>query len=234
MHYYYAHKITDDVAILSESEVQHITKSMRMHDGDEIWVLDGKGSKMRCRLQVKGKKEVVAWIQERIVEPVNQVRLHLAIAPTKNPGRLEWLVEKVTELGVGQITFLNTGRSERTKINLDRIRKIAISALKQSGNSYLPVISDVTSLDHFFRLISLPVHRFIAHCQSDNLPLLTKILTADEEAVVMIGPEGDFTTNEIAEATLAGFRPISLGKLRLRTETAGIFVTSMVAILNKF
>ena len=234
MQYYYAYEIRDDVALLSDVEVRHITKSMRMHSGDEIWVLDGQGSKMRCRLQINGKKEVVAKIQERTVKPDNRARLHLAIAPTKNPARLEWMVEKAIELGVGQITFLETSRSERTKINLDRIQKIAIGALKQSGNVYLPVISDLISLNHFLKFDLPSSLLFIAHCQSDNLPFLAEMLTVGQEPVVMIGPEGDFTIDEIKQATTAGFQSISLGRSRLRTETAGIFVTSMVAILNKF
>jgi 16S rRNA (uracil1498-N3)-methyltransferase len=233
MHYYYAHKISDDVALLSETEALHIIKSMRMRDGDEIWVLDGQGSKMRCHLKIKGKKDVVASIHERLFEPFNPACLHLAITPTKNPGRLEWMIEKATELGVGHISLLHTGRSERTKINFDRIQKIAISAIKQSGNPYLPVITDVISFDHFLCLNSLPAHRFIAHCHSDDLPPLSELLVVGEEVVIMIGPEGDFTPEEIKAASLIGFRSISLGNLRLRTETAGIFVTSMVAILNK-
>ncbi len=233
MHFFLADEIRDDEITFEEEEVRHMLRSLRLTEGDELWVLDGLGNKYRCQLTLAGKKNARGRILDRLAFPLPEYRLHLAIAPTKNPGRLEWLIEKATELGVTEVTFLETRRSERVKVNLDRIRKIARSALKQSGNGYLPVFAEVTALNQFVGRDFAEHQCFIAHCQSGNLPHLADKVQTEQPVVVLIGPEGDFTVEETDTARQHGFTEISLGRLRLRTETAGIFVTALMAIINR-
>lgn len=233
MHFFLSDEIIGDEIRFAEDEAKHMLRSLRLTDGDEIWVLDGQGTKYRCFLHISGKKNVLGLIHERMSMPEPTCKLHLAIAPTKNSGRLEWFVEKGTELGVSEITFLETRRSERVRVNQDRIRKIAQSALKQSGNFFMPVFNEVTLINDFLARDFAGYQGFIAHCQRDGLPHLADEVQAGKDMLIMIGPEGDFTIDEIKVASAKGFKEISLGSLRLRTETAGIFVTSLVAIINR-
>ncbi|NND31456.1 MAG: RNA methyltransferase, partial [Saprospiraceae bacterium] len=159
-------------------------------------------------------------------------RLHLAIAPPKNPSRFEWMVEKITELGIDAITPIVTGRSEKFRLKQDRLQKIAISALKQSGNSFLPTINKVTHFGEVIPLLTNYNNKFIAHCQTEGLPHLAGYSLGSHETVILIGPEGDFTLDEIDLAVKAGFTAVSLGNSRLRTETAGFYVTTLHNILK--
>ena len=234
MHFFYSTEIEAGSVILRDQELQHLAKSLRARVGDEIWVLDGVGNKYHCVLTVLNKKAAYAEVRNHEHQATREAKLELVIAPTKNMNRMEWLVEKATEMGIHRIRFLETLRSERARVNLDRLRKIAISALKQSGNVYLPEIGPPIKLAEFVQQLTSPDQRFIAHCQSPNLSLLSDQVKAGEDVTMLIGPEGDFTLQEVELCKEAGFKEISLGGMRLRTETAGIFVTSMIAILNKY
>lgn len=170
-------------------------------------------------------------MRERMV-PEQRWSLELAIVPTKNHSKIDWLVEKCTELGASKITFIKSHRSERPKINLQRLNRIAVSAMKQSGRAYLPSIEDLIGLTFFVRRSDLPQSKFIAHCEPGEKLELSD-LKRGEEATILIGPEGDFTSEEVLSAKANGFRELSLGNDRLRTETAGIHVTSVVNFINQ-
>ncbi|MCB0686551.1 MAG: 16S rRNA (uracil(1498)-N(3))-methyltransferase [Saprospiraceae bacterium] len=234
MHYFYSTQIIGDQIILTDQEWQHLAKSLRMQLGDELWVLDGKGTRYRCKLDQISKREARADIEEQWSEPIPAGRLHLAIAPTKNMGRIEWLLEKATEMGLWKMSFIVTNRTERNRINFERLEKIAISALKQSGNLFLPRIQDVQKFSCFVEDQAESTQKFIAHCQSDDLPYIGDLVPSGVDVTILIGPEGDFTVEEVELSKRRGYKEISLGGRRLRTETAGIFVTSMIGILNRY
>ena len=231
MHYFYAEKIQDNQAFLSDEETRHLIKSLRAKDGDQIWLLDGRGRKYRARLYLRGS-EATLTIEESLSYEKKAHRLHLAIAPTKMPSRTEWMVEKATELGIDTITPIITARSEKTRIKIDRLQKIALSALKQSGQPYLPMINQLTTFDAFVQTRHADL-KMIAHCQTEDLPHLSKMMTEAAVTTILIGPEGDFTMAEVDQARAQGFAEVSLGKSRLRTETAGIFVTTLHTMLNR-
>ncbi|MCB0668098.1 MAG: 16S rRNA (uracil(1498)-N(3))-methyltransferase [Saprospiraceae bacterium] len=234
MQFFYSNEIANGEIVLRDQELQHLSKSLRMKVGDEIWVLDGMGARYWAVLSELNKKMARAQIKEVEREPLGEARLHLAISPTKNINRMEWLLEKATEIGLQQITFIETRRSERSRINMERMSKIAVSAMKQSGNLYLTKVEDICRLSDFLALETLPQNRFIAHCQDKLSTHLADVLKAGMNSVILIGPEGDFTGEEIAASSAQGFQEISLGRMRLRTETAGIFVTSLNAMINRY
>jgi 16S rRNA (uracil1498-N3)-methyltransferase len=231
MHYFFAERIIGDQIFFSSDETRHLLKSLRAKEGDSVWVLDGQGSRCLAKISLK-EKQATATIEERKTYPKAAHLLHLAIAPTKMPSRLEWLVEKATELGIDMITPIVTTRSEKVRINLERLQKISLSALKQSGNLFLPKINKLTSFDEIIKH-EQPSTKIIAHCQTSALPHLNDILKPAAHTTILIGPEGDFTLTEINQAREKGFEEVSLGKLRLRTETAGIYVTTLHTLVNK-
>ena len=201
---------------IHEDEQQHIIKVLRMKDGQELFVTDGQGNLAKGSLKIEGKKAVLTQIeiQEKIAN--FSPKLHIAIAPTKNIDRIEFFIEKATELGISEITFINTDNSERKNINIDKIRKQSISASKQSLRTYFPKINDLTKLKDFLKTIN-PKKTFVAHC--DNRL---------DEITILIGPEGDFSENEIISLIDLKIKSIKLGKQRLRTETAGIYASAWV------
>lgn len=231
MHYFFAEKILGTQIFFSVEETRHLIKSLRAKDGDRVWVLDGRGGKYRAKVALQGK-EARAIIEEHNTYEKPVHRLHLAIAPTKMPSRMEWLVEKATELGIDMITPIITARSEKVRIKVNRLQKIAVSALKQSGNLFLPKINSITTFDAFIKDEEGSI-KIIAHCQTPGLLHLYEVLSSTAHTTIVIGPEGDFTVAEIEQAQKQGFVEVSLGKLRLRTETAGIYVTTLHTLINK-
>lgn len=207
---------------LPDEEAIHATRVLRLGTGDEIFIMDGDGCHYRAEITESTKKRC----SYNIIETLPQVpqwsrHIHLAMAPTKNIDRTEWLAEKATEVGIDRLTLLNCQWSERRTVKTERIEKIVVSAMKQSHKAWLPKVDGMTDFKDF---IAAHHHgqRFICHCHSDNLPLLKDELRPDDDAIVMIGPEGDFSIEEVKAAEDAGFRPVSLGKSRLRTETAAL------------
>lgn len=232
MQNYFAKERHGEHLILDENETRHLSKTMRMAIGDEITVLDGKGGKFQGVIKEFGKKTTTVEILDIENVPPPKQTLHLFIAPTKNINRMEWLVEKCTELGISHITFINTQRCERNKIRLDRLEKIAVSAAKQAGNPFVPTLSGITSLVKALEMAEAD-QRFVAHCQTKQLPALGSRLHADKNVSVLVGPEGDFAISEIELAKKHRFIEVSLGSLRLRTETAGLYVSMMFAQKNE-
>jgi 16S rRNA (uracil1498-N3)-methyltransferase len=157
--------------------------------------------------------------------------IHLAIAPTKNIDRMEWLVEKCTEIGIDKITFLRCKTSERPTVPLERLQKLALSAMKQSRQAWLPELVDMTSFKEFVGRVTEP-QRFIAFVDDANPLHLAGAATPDKDSVLLIGPEGDFTPEELHQATTNGFQKVSLGPNRLRTETAGLFGIALLSGLH--
>lgn len=212
---------------IHEDEQQHIIKVLRMRDGQELFVTDGQGNLAKGSLKIEGKKAVLTQIeiQEKIAD--FSPKLHIAIAPTKNIDRIEFFIEKATELGISEITFINTYNSERKNINIDKIRKQSISASKQSLRTYFPKINDLTKLKDFLKTIN-PKKTFVAHCDSRFDRKNLQDIEITDEITILIGPEGDFSENEIISLIDLKIKSIKLGNQRLRTETAGIYASAWV------
>ena len=217
-------EIFPDVKI-NDEEQQHIVKVLRMREGEEIFVTDGKGNLAKGNLIFEGKKVSldIKEIKENLTE--FSPKLHIAIAPTKNIDRIEFFVEKATEMEVSEITILQTEKTERKNLNIDKLRKQAIAASKQSLRFHFPKINDVTKLSDFLKNVN-PETTFVAHCDASfERTEISKIQNV-ENITFLIGPEGDFSEKEIKLLSEKGIKAVSLGHQRLRTETAGIFITA--------
>ena len=230
---------------INDDEQQHIIKVLRMREGEEISVTDGKGNLAKGNLFFEGKKVKLNSVEIQENLPDFPIKLHIAIAPTKNIDRTEFFLEKAVEMGISEITFLQTEKSERKNINFDRFQKQAIAASKQSLRFHFPKINPLTKLSDFVKTIN-PEKTFVAHCH-ENLERIdlkkiqdprSKIQnfdlsetdnqqpTTDNQQPFLIGPEGDFSEKEIQLLANSGIKAVSLGSQRLRTETAGIFVAA--------
>ena len=219
---------------LPTEEAMHATRVLRLKAGDEIFLMDGVGNYYRAQVTIAATHHCYYEILEHLPqEPEWKGHLHLAIAPTKMMDRMEWLVEKATEIGVDEISFLNCKFSERKLLKLPRLEKIAISAVKQSHKAWNPVLHEMVSFKDFIRQ-PREGRKFIAHCY-DQIPrtyLFDELRksSAPEELTVMIGPEGDFSIDEVKDAVEAGYQSVHLGTSRLRTETAGLSAVMMMRI----
>lgn len=217
-------QIFPEISIDSD-EQQHIAKVLRMREGEEIYLTDGNGNLAKGTLIFEGKKVTlnVSEIQENL--PDFSPKLHIAIAPTKNIDRIEFFVEKAVEMGISEISFILTEQTERKNISIDKLRKQAIGASKQSLRSHFPKINDLQKFSEFMKNLDSE-NTFVAHC-NENLERtsLNNIPTIDNYTF-LIGPEGDFSDKEIQLLAEKGIKAVSLGNQRLRTETAGIFVAA--------
>ena len=223
---------------LSEEESGHCVRVLRYTAGDEILITDGKGTTYTARITNPHPKhcdfEIVSCEKQ---ERHHHFHLHIAIAPTKNIERMEWAIEKCVEIGVDEITPLLCRFSERKQLRTDRLEKIILSAAKQSLTPYLPVLHELTPCDAFIEAQREKVQRtqgqnFIAHCYKDEKRYLKDVIERGRDALVLIGPEGDFSEQEVAEALAAGFIPVSLGDSRLRTETAAVVACHTAILMN--
>lgn len=215
---------------LPEEEAQHCIRVLRLNSGDEITLTDGKGNFYRAEITAATNKRCLVKVIETIPQaPLWQGHLHIAMAPTKNMDRNEWFAEKATEVGIDELTFLNCRFSERKVIKTERIEKILISAIKQSLKARLPKLNGMVDFDKFIAQ-DFSGQKFIAHCYEGEKPLLKQILKPGEDALVLIGPEGDFSEEEVKRAIEKGFQPISLGKSRLRTETAALIASVLINV----
>ncbi|MBP5677346.1 MAG: 16S rRNA (uracil(1498)-N(3))-methyltransferase [Bacteroidales bacterium] len=257
MQLFYSKDITSDgFCTLDAEESRHAVRVLRLREGDELHVTDGRGHLYRCRI-VNADDRACTVMSEDSTFNIQHSTLHLAVAPTKNPSRMEWLVEKAVEMGVSEITLLQCDHSERTFLKTDRLEKLAVSAMKQSLHTILPKINPAVNLSDWLHSVfsvqcsvfsdatqangrqlntkhsPLNTQRFIAHCESDKprVPLAT-VLKPGHDAVVLIGPEGDFSEEEIALAIECGFQPVSFGAARLRTETAAIYAVAAFNLIN--
>lgn len=233
MHIFYSNSYDGSIFTLDEPESIHLSRVLRLRPGDVATVINGSGSLYNCRVIEAGKKlsklEVVSVTQNY---NKRDYYLHIAIAPTKNIDRFEWFIEKSVEIGVDKITPLICERSERRVIKTLRSRKIIISAMKQSLKASNTIISEAASFDTVIDNCS-ESYRFIAHCNDmGKQEKPNGLIKADSDGLVLIGPEGDFTDDEVNKAVDKGFKELNLGPSRLRTETAGIIACSMYYFIN--
>lgn len=232
MHVFYTPDIQTR-AELPEEEAAHAVRVLRLEAGDEVTLTDGKGCFYRAEISAASNKRCLVNVLETLPqEPLWQGHLHLAMAPTKNMDRTEWLAEKATEIGFDELTFLNCRFSERKVIKTERIQKILVSAIKQSLKARLPKLNEMTDFNRFIRQ-PFSGQKFIAHCNEGPKPLLKDVLKPGEDALVLIGPEGDFSEEEVKLAVEQGFQPISLGRSRLRTETAALVACHLMNLCNQ-
>ena len=237
MYLFYCPEI-DKQTCLSEEESAHCVRVLRYTAGDEILITDGKGTTYTARITNPHPKhcefEVISSEKQA---PHHNFHMHIAIAPTKNIERLEWAVEKCVEIGVDEITPLLCRFSERKTLRTDRLEKIILSAAKQSLTPYLPVLHELTPYDEFIKSqesgVKSQEQKFIAHCYKDDKRVLKDEIERGRDVLVLIGPEGDFSEQEVADALAAGFIPVSLGNSRLRTETAGVVACHTAVLMNE-
>ena len=218
-------QIEGNQAILNEDESHHFSKVLRGNEGDIIHITDGKGNMAKCEVTQVSKKAVEANVIELQKEfEKKNYYIHIAIAPTKTMERLEFFLEKATEIGIDEITFINSFHSERKNIKLERIEKIVQSATKQSLKAYFPKLNDLTKFTDFVKQDFSDYKTCIAHCESDieRTPYREVLADKPTKILIMIGPEGDFSRDEIKIAYEQGFTGISLGQQRFRTETAAL------------
>lgn len=232
MHVFY----TPDIQIkpeLPEDEAQHCIRVLRLKQGDEIFLTDGKGCFYKAEIDAISGKRCLVIIKETIKQDSPWgCHLHVAMAPTKNMDRTEWFAEKATEIGFDELTFLNCRFSERKVIKTERIEKILVSAVKQSLKANKPLLNEMIDFNKFI-VREFNGQKFIAHCYEGDKPLLKDVLNKKENALVLIGPEGDFSVEEVEKAVACGFIPISLGKSRLRTETAALVACHTMNLINQ-
>ena len=224
--------IQNNAAILNEEESLHCVKVLRHKAGDTIEVIDGMGTRATGTIEAAHAKQcAVSLTSKETVKKDRNYTLHIAIAPTKNIERIEWFVEKSVEIGIDEISFIKSKNSERTVIKDDRTRKVAESAVKQSRQAYLPKLNSLKEFKEFVKTNTADV-KLIAHCENDVKKNLREFIIPGKSYCVLIGPEGDFTKEEIQIALGAGYLPVSLGNSRLRTETAGLYAATAFAVVN--
>lgn len=233
MQLFYAPEISFPRYTLPEEESKHCVRVLRMGVGDELHITDGQGMLHRCKVvDDNAKRCVVEIVESTQAEPL-PYHLVMAVAPTKNIDRYEWFLEKATEVGVGEIYPIESEHSERRQIKHERELKVITSAVKQSLKMYHPILHELTP---FKKVVAMPFEgdKYIAHCNSTlgERPYLGKLLKKGGRLLILIGPEGDFSPEEITFAVQNGFKPISLGDQRLRTETAAVAATMIVSTIN--
>ena len=219
--------------ILNEEESAHAVRVLRLKAGDEIELVDGRGGWYRALIVEPHPKRCATEITEHRTEYGKRpYRLHVGIAPTKHIDRFEWFIEKATEIGIDEITPLLCERSERKNVNTERLQRVMIAAVKQSQKAYLPQLNEMTDWGKWLETQAAG-HRYIAHCREGRRQLLKTAYQQGQDAVIAIGPEGDFSIQEVTQALDCGFKEISLGTSRLRTETAGMAVCHSVYFVNE-
>lgn len=222
---------------LPPEEANHALRVLRLKEGDELMLMDGCGTFFQAEVTLANNHHCMYHIVEKQPQPAQwQGHVHLAIAPTKMMDRIEWMTEKAVEVGIDELSFLNCQFSERRQLKTERIGKIVVAAVKQSHKAYLPTVNELVTFSEF--VASHPTgHRFIAHCYQEvpRVNLFDQLCQLNEadDVLVMIGPEGDFSIDEVRMAVDAGFVSVDLGKSRLRTETAGLSAVMMMQLAKQ-
>lgn len=235
---------------LPTEEAIHVLRVLRLKEGDEIFLMDGEGCFYQAEVSLATSKKCFYTIKQVLKqEPTWHGRIHLAIAPTKDMGRMEWMTEKATEIGFDEITFLNCKFSERKVLRTDRIEKIVVSAMKQSHKAWKPIVNDMTPFCNFIDNHTCDGQKYICHCYSEilkddffsliNSSSESTLLAPEddhslnEDITVLVGPEGDFSIEEVRYAINHGFKSVTLGNSRLRTETAGLSAVMMSQLARR-
>ena len=226
MNYFFSKDIIDDKIILSNKEMIHCVKVLRHKVEDRIKVVDGKGNLYEVEISsITSDKCETKIINTKTIK--NKVKVHLIICPTKNHKRIEWMLEKIVEIGVDRVSFIISKNTIRKNVNMERLNKIALSAMKQTQNAFLPVIDDCIKFKDVFSLVKSK-EKYIAHLNKKNNIHLNLSINNTNSRCIMIGPEGDFTDEEVEYSLKKGFKEVSLGISRLRTETSGIVSTTIL------
>lgn len=233
MQLFYVPNISGAEVILTETESKHAVRVLRLPVGAHIQLVDGKGGFYEAKITDNSPKKCRLEIVESKTEfGKKNFNLHIAIAPTKNIDRFEWFLEKCTEIGIHQITPIVSEHSERKVIKPERLEKILVSAMKQSVKAYLPKLNTLTTFKAFIGQHK-EVKKYIAHCNPGKKNHLKDEILEGDNVTLLIGPEGDFSSDEVAWAKEYGYKEISLGTSRLRTETAGIAACHIVNLANE-
>ena len=222
---------SDSKAVFSKEESRHLYKVLRKKLGDDLLITNGKGSLFSGVIETIGShicEVALGKVTHRLSLPY---KLHMAVAPTKMNDRFEWFLEKATEIGVTEITPIVCNHSERKNIKLERYQKIVVAAMKQSLRTTLPLLHPLTPMEDFISN-HIPSNGFIAHCQQTPKNTFSTLIKPKSDTTLLIGPEGDFSNNEIEMAMRNHYKPVTLGNMRLRTETAAIVGCHTVALAN--
>ena len=233
MHLFYTPDLKDETYRLSEEESKHCVRVLRLIEGDTLHLVDGKGLFCEAVITVAHPKACeLKIVNKKSGYGKREFRLTMAVSPTKNIDRYEWFLEKATEIGIDAVIPLIGRYSERKEIKQERLEKVMISAVKQSLKAYLPQLFPVQS---FKAILKMPFagDRFIAHCYDGEKVLLRDALVKGRDVLILIGPEGDFSEEEVESAIMDGFIPVSLGEARLRTETAALVACHTVNLVNQ-
>lgn len=230
MHLFYQ---PDSAALfLSEDDSRHAIKTLRLGIGDTIAVTDGRGTRSEVQITKADTRQCQFRVMAQQQTPPRPFAVRICVAPTKNLDRIEWFIEKAVELGIERISFFIGQHSERRVLKLERLEKIAVAAMKQSLQSWLPILDEAVPLTRLLPTID-EEQRFIAHLPSAQLPVhLVRKATINSTYAVLIGPEGDFAPAELEQAQKAGFQLVTLGPNRLRTETAALAACQILNLLN--
>jgi 16S rRNA (uracil1498-N3)-methyltransferase len=231
MQLFFHPNLENNTVELPEDESKHCIRVLRKKAGDEIMLIDGKGNKAICKITDDNPKKCKLEVVEKVHFHAREIGLHIAIAPTKNFDRMDWMLEKCTEIGVSEFTFLETENSERNKINMERCEKILIQSIKQSKQYWLPKLNNIISFKQFIsNQNTTELNCLMAWCNENSLTI-NETTDLKKHTLLLIGPEGDFTEVEAKLAIDNNFKTISLGKNILRTETAAVYAT---AIINNY
>ncbi len=224
---------TDSQFTFDKTESRHIVKALRKKEGDLLHITNGKNELLTVQILLANDKRCLVEVVNTEAKPKPwNYKLHIAIAPTKNNDRLEWFLEKATEIGIDEITPIICSNSERTVLKTERLDKILQSAMKQSLKFVLPKLHEPIKFSDFIKQ-DFDGDLYIAHCEELDKKPFAKTIKTNTNIVILIGPEGDFSPAEIEKALEHKFSPVTLGESRLRTETAGVVVTQTVALINE-
>lgn len=234
MRFFFSEALVPEIRIveLDQEDSRHCIKVLRLRGGDSITLTDGKGGLYTGFISKADLRKCEVKIQDYAFHAQPTYYNHIAVAPTKNADKIEWFVEKAIEMGVQEISFFYSRYSERKVLKMNRLERIAISALKQSLQYYVPKINPIVSFDELLKSIPESSNRFIAWTPEDKANHLLKRVQPDQSCCVLVGPEGGFSLDEVEQAKLLNFEPISLGNSRLRTETAALSATHVLNIVN--
>lgn len=236
MQLFYVPDLTGENIQLPDDEARHCVRVLRKVPGDAIQVTDGRGGYWNASVTETTKRECWVQLVDRLKDPMpRSYKLTMAIAPSKNTDRFEWFLEKATEIGIDRVVPILTIRTERPRLKTERMERILVSAMKQSGRAVMPVLDDLRPFEEVLQEFGSEhsSQRFIATCFGDNRPHLADAYEKGRNVVIFIGPEGDFTDDEVQQAVDAGFGKVSLGPARLRLETAGVTACHIVNLVNE-